>query len=188
MTTSILFLPPHPTTTPNLPATIPPQNKGKTATVLLRGSTKMVLEEAERSLHDALCCVRCLKQLPALLPGGAAPEMEVSHHLHAWARTLSGMESYCVRWAGPCCARCWVNTELCRLHIVARSYTYLHLLVHNLPARTLRTNTYSCAFFSYAYSANAYVDYAYSPCANFRTHTLPTHTLHLTIVYLPTRR
>lgn len=73
------------------------KNKGKTATVLLRGSTKLVLEEGERSLHDALCCVRCLKQQPALLPGGAAPEMEMSHQLHTWARTLSGMAAYCVR-------------------------------------------------------------------------------------------
>jgi hypothetical protein len=29
--------------------------QGRTATVLLRGSNKLVLEEAERSLHDALC-------------------------------------------------------------------------------------------------------------------------------------
>lgn len=33
-------------------------NQGRTATVLLRGSNKMVLEEAERSLHDALCVIR----------------------------------------------------------------------------------------------------------------------------------
>ena len=33
-------------------------NKGRTATVLLRGSNKLVLEEADRSLHDALCVIR----------------------------------------------------------------------------------------------------------------------------------
>ena len=33
-------------------------NQGRTATVLLRGSNKLVLEEAERSLHDALCVIR----------------------------------------------------------------------------------------------------------------------------------
>lgn len=33
-------------------------NKGRTTTVLLRGSNKLVLEEADRSLHDALCVLR----------------------------------------------------------------------------------------------------------------------------------
>jgi hypothetical protein len=39
--------------------------KGRTATVLLRGSNRMVLDEADRSLHDALCCIRCLVQARA---------------------------------------------------------------------------------------------------------------------------
>ena len=33
---------------------------GCTVSILVRGSNKLVLEEAERSLHDALCVVRCL--------------------------------------------------------------------------------------------------------------------------------
>ena len=32
----------------------------KTVSVIVRGSNKLVLEEAERSLHDALCVIRCL--------------------------------------------------------------------------------------------------------------------------------
>lgn len=35
-------------------------NAGRTVTVLVRGSNKLVLAEAERSLHDALCVIRCL--------------------------------------------------------------------------------------------------------------------------------
>lgn len=35
-------------------------NPGRTVTILLRGSNKLVLEEAGRSLHDALCVIRCL--------------------------------------------------------------------------------------------------------------------------------
>ena len=62
--------------------------QGRTATILLRGSNKLVLEEAERSLHDALCVIRCLVQKRALIPGGAAPEMEVEHQLIQWAKTL----------------------------------------------------------------------------------------------------
>jgi len=63
-------------------------NQGRTATVLLRGSNKMVLEEAERSLHDALCVIRCLVQKRFLVTGGASPEVEVSYQLSQWSKTL----------------------------------------------------------------------------------------------------
>lgn len=69
----------------------------RTACVLLRGSNKLVLEEAERSLHDALCVIRCLVQQPFMLPGGSAPEMEVAFALTQWSTSLGGMESYAVR-------------------------------------------------------------------------------------------
>lgn len=48
----------------------------------------MVLEEAERSLHDALCVVRCLVHKQYLIPGGAAPEVELIVQLSRWAKTL----------------------------------------------------------------------------------------------------
>ena len=35
-------------------------NMGRTTSVLVHGSNKLVLEEAERSIHDALCVIRCL--------------------------------------------------------------------------------------------------------------------------------
>ncbi|PSC69071.1 T-complex 1 subunit delta [Micractinium conductrix] len=73
------------------------ENQGRTATVLLRGSNKLALGEADRSLHDALCVVRCLVQKRYLIAGGGSPEMELSYQLSKWAKTLVGMESYCVR-------------------------------------------------------------------------------------------
>lgn len=73
------------------------EKQGKTATVLMRGSNRMVLDEADRSLHDALCVVRCLVQKRFLVPGGAACEVEVMRHLTEWAKSLHGMESYSVR-------------------------------------------------------------------------------------------
>jgi T-complex protein 1 subunit delta len=36
------------------------KNQGKTVSVLCTGANSLVLEESERSLHDALCVVRCL--------------------------------------------------------------------------------------------------------------------------------
>lgn len=72
-------------------------NPGKTVTLLLRGSNKLVLEEADRSLHDALCVIRCLVKKRALIAGGGAPEIELSLRLSEFARTLTGMEAYCYR-------------------------------------------------------------------------------------------
>ena len=36
------------------------QSTARTVSVVVRGSNKLVLEEADRSLHDALCVIRCL--------------------------------------------------------------------------------------------------------------------------------
>ncbi|GAB4861002.1 T-complex protein 1 subunit delta [Ancistrocladus abbreviatus] len=73
------------------------KNMGRTATILVRGSNQLVLDEAERSLHDALCVVRCLVNKRFLIAGGGAPEIELSRQLGACAKILHGMESYCVR-------------------------------------------------------------------------------------------
>lgn len=67
----------------------------KTVSVLCRGANQTILEEAERSLHDALCVIRCLVKKRALIAGGAAPEIEVSQRLMDYAKTLTGTEAYC---------------------------------------------------------------------------------------------
>lgn len=73
------------------------QNPGQAISILLRGSNKLVLEEAERSLHDALCVIRCLVKKRALIPGGGAPEMEVAVQLRQLAQEKLGAEQYCWR-------------------------------------------------------------------------------------------
>lgn len=72
-------------------------NMGRTITVLMRGSNKLVLDEADRSLHDALCVVRSLVKKRFLISGGGSPEAECALKLTQWAKTLSGVKSYCVR-------------------------------------------------------------------------------------------
>ncbi|KAK6734108.1 hypothetical protein RB195_017716 [Necator americanus] len=72
-------------------------NPGQACSILLRGSNKLVLEEAERSLHDALCVVRCLVKKKALIPGGGAPEMEVAVQLRQLAQKQLGAQQYCWR-------------------------------------------------------------------------------------------
>ncbi|CAE6430916.1 unnamed protein product [Rhizoctonia solani] len=71
------------------------KNPGRTVSVLCMGANSLVLEESERSLHDALCVVRCLVKKRALIAGGGAPEIHVSRLLSQYAQTLKGMESYC---------------------------------------------------------------------------------------------
>lgn len=72
-------------------------NMGPTITILMRGSNKLVLDEADRSVHDALCVVRSLVKKRFLISGGGSPEAEVSLRLTQWSKTLSGVRSYCVR-------------------------------------------------------------------------------------------
>lgn len=55
------------------------------------------MEECDRSLHDALCVVRCLVKNRALIAGGGAPEIEMSLQLSAYAQTLDGVDAYCFR-------------------------------------------------------------------------------------------
>jgi len=73
------------------------KNMGRTVSIIVRGSNALVLDEAARSLHDALCVIRCLVNQRFLIAGGGAPEIEVSRRLGIWSRSLQGMESYCVR-------------------------------------------------------------------------------------------
>lgn len=73
------------------------QNMGRTVSIICRGSNKLVLEEAARSLHDALCVVRCLVRNRAQIVGGGAPEIEMSLQLAAYSQTVEGVDAYCFR-------------------------------------------------------------------------------------------
>jgi len=67
------------------------KNPGKTCTIFVRGSNKLVMEEAHRSIHDALCVVRCLVKEKFLIAGGGAPEVEVAMKLAKYADTMGGL-------------------------------------------------------------------------------------------------
>jgi len=72
-------------------------NPGRTISMLVRGSNALVLDEAHRSLHDALCVVRSLVKKRFLIAGGGAPEIEVSQGLQKWSKTLEGTAGYCAK-------------------------------------------------------------------------------------------
>jgi thermosome len=64
----------------------------KAVTMLIRGGTDKVVDEADRSIHDALCVVRDIVLSPSVVAGGGAPELEVSSRVRKWAESLSGKE------------------------------------------------------------------------------------------------
>jgi thermosome len=68
--------------------------------ILIRGADKRFLDEAERSIHDALCVVRDVVQAPKIVAGGGAPEMEIARALRGYAETLPGREQLAVRSFG----------------------------------------------------------------------------------------
>lgn len=73
------------------------KNPGKTISVLCRGSNRLVIDEAERSIHDALCVVRSLVKERYLVAGGGAPEIEVSIRLAKQADAVGGITGYCMK-------------------------------------------------------------------------------------------
>jgi thermosome len=64
--------------------------------ILIRGGTQRIIDEAERSIHDALCVVRDVVKELKIVAGGGAPEEEVARSLRKYAETLPGKEQLAV--------------------------------------------------------------------------------------------
>ena len=64
-----------------------------TVSIIIRGANNMILDETERSLHDALCVIRCLVKERGLVAGGGASEVEIARRLTKEAREMEGVES-----------------------------------------------------------------------------------------------
>lgn len=60
----------------------------KAVSILIRGSSKMVVDETNRSLHDALCVVRNLIKDNRVVVGGGATEINLAVHLRKEADTV----------------------------------------------------------------------------------------------------
>ena len=68
----------------------------KAISLLLRGGSQRVIDEAERSIHDALMVVKDVIEKPLIVYGGGAPEAYISTKLRTWAQSLSGREQLAV--------------------------------------------------------------------------------------------
>ena len=64
----------------------------KSVTILIRGGSQRVVDEVERSVHDAIMAVKDVVEYPYILAGGGAPEAFVSHKLKEWSNKLNGRE------------------------------------------------------------------------------------------------
>jgi len=68
----------------------------RSVAILIRGGTERIVDEAERSIHDALCVARDIVEEPKILAGGGAPEVEMANVLREYAQTLPGKEQLAV--------------------------------------------------------------------------------------------
>ncbi len=64
----------------------------KAVTILVRGGSQRVVDEAERALHDALMVTKDVVEIPSIVAGGGAPEVEIAGKVREWAQKLSGRE------------------------------------------------------------------------------------------------
>lgn len=72
-------------------------NESRSVTILIRGSSKMVVDEAKRSIHDGLCVIRNLIKDNKIIVGGGASELACAIHLKSKADEMPGIEQYAIR-------------------------------------------------------------------------------------------
>ena len=68
----------------------------KACTIVLRGASAHLLEEAERSLHDALCVIVETVKSHNLVYGGGYTEMKMAFEVDNLAKNEKGKESLCI--------------------------------------------------------------------------------------------
>jgi archaeal chaperonin len=64
----------------------------KSVTILIRGGSQRVVDEAERSVHDAIMNIKDVVEYPYIVVGGGASEIAVSQKIREWSGSLSGRE------------------------------------------------------------------------------------------------
>lgn len=69
----------------------------KSVTILVRGSTEHVAEEADRAIVDAIGDLRAALKEGKVVAGAGSPEMELSRHIHNYSEKLTGREQLAVR-------------------------------------------------------------------------------------------
>jgi len=66
------------------------------ASIILRGANDFMLDEMERSVHDALCVVKRVLESKSVVPGGGAVETALSIHLENFATSMDSREQLAI--------------------------------------------------------------------------------------------
>ena len=69
----------------------------RSVTILIRGGSQRVVDEADRSIHDALMVVKDVVEKPSIVAGGGSPEAYLATELNAWADTHEGREQLAIK-------------------------------------------------------------------------------------------
>jgi len=69
----------------------------KAVTVFVRGGNRMIIDEAKRSLHDAICVVRNLVRSNKIVYGGGAAELTCSLKVYEESDKVGTIEQYAMR-------------------------------------------------------------------------------------------
>ncbi|KAF6243922.1 thermosome subunit [Nitrosopumilus sp. b1] len=64
----------------------------KAVTLLLRGGSQRVVDEVDRSVHDAIMVVKDVMESPFIVAGGGAPETYAATKIRSWSKSLEGRE------------------------------------------------------------------------------------------------
>merc|ERR1712178_628668 len=70
----------------------------KSSTIIIRGGAQQFIDEAHRSLHDAIMIVRRAMRNTKVVGGGGAIEMELSRFLREYARTITGKQQLIINY------------------------------------------------------------------------------------------
>lgn len=62
----------------------------KAVTILVRGGSQRVVDEAERSVHDALMVTKDVLERPKIVAGGGASEAYIANELRGWSNNVEG--------------------------------------------------------------------------------------------------
>ena len=71
--------------------------KPQSVTILIRGGSQRVVDEVDRSIHDALMVVRDVIEKPAIVSGGGSAEAYIAAQLKTWADTFDGREQLAIK-------------------------------------------------------------------------------------------
>ncbi|MHA1339415.1 MAG: thermosome subunit beta [Promethearchaeota archaeon] len=74
----------------------------KALTILLRGGASSVIDEADRTMHDALCVIGTMIDKKKFVAGGGAIEMEISARLLEYATKAGGKEQLAIETFARC--------------------------------------------------------------------------------------